>query len=319
MALAGCASPTATQTPTPGLGTEAVEGGSGTSGGTVTNVPPVYRAFAGSATAGDNSGSSFEVFSGTLFDANGEKDLRSGLITVTVAIPGGATAAYTHTVTAAEAEQNTDEPANYGTDAFKVWTGTKNDGQIFYKFRYSYATGTPPGTYTFTSAFTPLGGVPVAAPATDSTTIATFKLITVSSAPVKSDGTPSASNNWGLWTAVPGQRNVESQNFVKIVNSGQDATAAIFVDFTETEFRGADANYTIPIRGNIQFSHCEVASATVAPSACTFSAWTDASAQGTTLTFTGLAKAMYVKYRVVAIPDVVAGQSYGASYTITEL
>lgn len=321
--IAGClqgpAGPTGPQGPAgagAGLGGEATTGGtSGSSGGAVTNSPPSFQSFTGSLTSADNSGTQVETFTGAVFDPNGEKDMRQA--DLKVALTGAATGSFTHTVTTAESTAAT-EPASFGGDGWKVWSATTNDGVLNFKFRYAFPIGTAPGTDTFTVSITPSGGSAVTGPA-DSTTVDTFSEIQIPTTPVNADGSAAASNNWGLWTAAPNAANVEGTNFVKLTNSGQKADASVVLDFTETAFAGPDTNFTIPLNGNIQFAWVELAAGTTAPSGGTYT-YLAASADGSvTVTFSGLNKVIFVKYRLAQLPAVLAEQSYGASYTATEL
>lgn len=299
-----------------GLAGEATTGGtSGTSGGSVGNAAPAFRTFSGSLANADNSGTSLEIFTGTVFDANGEKDLRQA--TLRVAVTGPATYVSNHTVTMPESTA-LDEPASFGADGWKVWSATANDGVLNFKFRFTFPIGTTPGTYAIRPTVVPAGGSAVDGTA-DSTVVAVFSEISLSATPVLPSGAASASNSWGLWTATPGAANVESTNFVKLVNTGQKATASVVLDFTEAGFTGPDANFTIPINGNVQFAWAELPPDTTAPSAGTYG-WLAPSADGSvTVTFTGLNKVIFVKYRIAALPEVLAAQSYGASYTATEV
>lgn len=333
--LAGCAAPTETATggpvnaPPPGglpggsgdLAPESATGGtSGTSGGSVSNVAPSIVSFAGSASGADNSGSSSEVFTLTLFDGNGEKDFKDDV--VTVELSGGATGAFTHAITNGEAGSETTEPATFGADGFKAWTAAaKHDGTLVVKFRYVYPVGSPAGTYTFTPKLAPDGGAAIVGPA-KSTVVDVFSEITISPAPVGLDGAATATN-WGLWTAAPGgagAENVEGTNLVKLVNTGQKGTARVVIDFTESAFTSPDPDYPgIPIDNNIQFAVCELATSAASPSGCAWTYGPTSSSGSAAVEFTGLNKAIYVRYRIVDMPTVLPSGSYGASYTASEL
>lgn len=333
--LAGCTSPTETATggpvslpPTGGgtggsgdLAPETATGAtSGSSGGSVGNVAPSISSFAGSASGADNSGSSSEVFTLTLFDGNGEKDFRDDV--VTVALSGAATGTFTHAITNAEAGPETTEPAAFGADGFKAWTGAvKNDGTLIVKFRYTYPIGSPAGTYTFTPTLTPDGGSAIVGTG-KSTPVEVFSEITVAPAPVGLDGAPTASN-WGLWRAAPGgagAENVEGTNLVKLVNTGQKASSRVVIDFTESAFTSPDPDYSgIPIDNNVQFAVCELATGAASPSGCTWTYGATSSSGSVAVEFTGLNKAIYVRYRIVEMPTVLPTGSYGASYTASEL
>lgn len=328
-ALAGCASPAETATggvtppstlPSGGgeLAPETATGAtSGNSGGSVANVAPTIQSFAGSASGADNSGTITEIFTLTLRDGNGEKDFRDDV--VSIALTGAITGTFTHTVTLAESNSETDEPASFGADGFKVWTGAvKHDGLLLVKYRYNYAIGTPAGTYTFTPRITPDGGSAITGTA-KSTTVEVFSELTIASAPVDANGNPTA-NNWGLWSATPGAANTEGTNLVKIVNTGQKADARVVIDFTESAFTSPDPDFPgIPLDNNIQFATCEVASSSTAPSTCSFTFGATSSSGSVAVQFSGLGKAIFVKYRVLEMPQVLPAGSYGASYTASEL
>lgn len=299
-----------------GLGGEAATGGtSGTSGGQVTNSPPAFQSFTGSLGSADNSGTISETFTGAVLDSNGERDMRLGILSV--ALTGAATGTFTHTISAAESGAPS-EPASFGADGWKVWSSTPNDGVLNFKFRYTFPIGAAPGTDTFTVSITPSGGTAIGGPS-DATTVGTFSEIQIPTTPVNADGSPAAVNNWGLWSAAPGATNVESSNFVKLTNTGQKLDASVVLDFTEAVFAGADENFSIPLNGNVQFAWTELAAGATSPSGGTYT-YLAVSADGSaTVTFSGLNKVIFVKYRLVQLPAVLAEQSYGASYTATEL
>ncbi len=297
------------------LDVEGVKGsGPGTGGGKVSDVPPTVTAFAGSLTTADNSGTSFEVFTGTLRDANGEGDFKGAV--VTVALTGARTGSFSHTVTSQEANTLVDEPADYDANGFKAWTGTKHDGILNIKFRYSYLIGTAPGTYTFTPSVTPSGGTAIAG-AVDTTLVEVFSEITISPDPVDGAGN-AVQTNWGGWTAEPGSTGVASTNYLKLVNTGQKSDATVVIGFSDSQFRGADANFSIAINGNIAYDWVEVDSG-VTPSAATFSTGSTSADGSVAVTFSALNKVIFVKYRVIELPEVLARQSYGAAFTATEL
>jgi hypothetical protein len=310
--VAGCAAPQGAEP----LDPSAVQGGQGQGGGNVTNAPPAWQAFTGSLSTADNSGSSIEVFTGRVLDPNGERDL----VTLTIARSGVVSGNSSHTITPQEANIPGAEPAAFGADGFKVWTDQPNDGVLHVKYRYTFPLGTPPGTATFTPRVEDKAHPPVQGPS-DSTTVTLFSLLTVAPDPVGPSGNAQPGAGWGQWSAAPGATNVEGTNFIKITNNGQVAGAQVVVDFTEAAFVGqADLNFTVPIASNVEFAWWEDKTPLVtAPNEGTF-AWLPANSDGSvTVQFSGLGNIIYAKYRVKALPAVLDAQSYGASYTATEL
>lgn len=297
------------------LAPQSVQGGSGQGGGDVGNVLPSFQAFSGSLATADNSGTSVEVFAGRVFDANTEADLKE----VKVRLSGVVSGEFTHKVTADD-RAAASEPASFGSDGFKAWTEAPDDGVLHFKFRFTYPLGTSLGTATaIPVVFDESGGDGVQGPA-DTTTVTSFSQITVASVPVNLDGTLSASATWGLWTASPGDASVEARNFLKLTNTGQRGDATVVIDFSAAAFSGPDSRTSIPIAGNVEFAWWEDASpGSTAPSEGAFS-FLPANADGSVaLAFGGLGRVIYVKYRVKQLPSVLVSQSYGASFTATEL
>lgn len=311
--LAGCTGPAATTDTVADVSPAALAGGSGSTGGAIANSPPVVRSFAADRTSGDNGGAFVVVFTGTVFDANTEAQLMD----LRVATTGAATLALTHVVTAEE-KTALDEPASFSADGFKVWSGERNDGVLHFRYRHAFPVWSPAGEYGF---------VLTARDAPDNTgasspvkvTLAKFSAITVAGAPVDAAGLPQAGRNWGEWTARAGTPNVESTNHLKLLNEGDLASPRVVIGFSDRAFVGSqDANFSIPLAGNVQFAWWE-GSATAAPSSGTFT-WLPVSPDGTVaVQFTAKGNAIFVKYRIVQLPEVLPMQSYGASFTATEL
>lgn len=283
-------------------------------GGNVVGTPLSDFTFGGSLASADNSGDWAEIFTGSLYDANGEQDFRAGTLLVTLS--GPVSGVFEHVILANEFETGP-EPTDFDADGWKIWSDTHHDGRLHFSFRYRYTTGTPDGVYTFTSAFMPRSEAPIAGPV-DQTTVTVFSKVTVGEAPVGLDGAPSGTL-WGMWIATPGASNVVATNYVKLVNNGQNPNARVVVDFSTDALSGADADYMIPLDGNIQFAVCEVAAWDVAPSVCTFNYGATSPDASTSVTFSGIGRAMYVSYRLVQVPAVVAAQDYGGAYTVDEL
>ena len=317
---AGCTGSTPGATPDAPLsddavGTAAVQGGSGGGGGSVLNSAPSVRSFTADRTTGENDGAFVVTFSGTVFDPNTENQVA----TIAVAATGPAGLLSNHTVLGVE-HVAADEPAAFGPDGWKVWTASPNDGVLHFKFRQSFPIFAPPGAYVFRAVVTDHpgeAGVSTALPVT----LARFSLITVSGAPVDLQGAPLVGQNWGQWSAQAGAQNVTSTNYLKLVNDGDDPAARVVVDFTEPAFRGAsDGNFSVPLDGNVQFAWFEdTTPATTAPSEKPFAFGATSPNGGVSLTFTGKGHVIYVAYRLVMLPDVLPVQSYGSTFTVTEL
>ena len=316
--LAGCtdSAPGATPDAEDLVQPAAVSGGSGGGGGSVLNSAPSVRAFAADRTTGENDGSFAVVFSGTVFDPNTENQIES----IRIASTGAGVLAASHALTGAE-RAATAEPAAFGADGWKVWTGdSPHDGLLHWKHRQSFAIFSAPGVYAFRLTVTDQPGESgVSSPV--EVTLQRFNLINVGAAPVDADGNPLTGQNWGQWSAQAGATNVASTNYLKLVNDGDSPDARIVIDFTESAFRGAeDANFTIPLDGNVQFAWFEdVTPALTAPAEGAFDFGATSANGATTVSFTGKGNVVYVAYRLAALPEVLPVQPYGATFTVTEL
>lgn len=320
LVLAGCTGSTPGATPEGApsgdtLTQQAVAGGAGGSGGAVANSPPSITAFTADRTGGDNDGSLVVVFSGTAFDPNTEMQVQRLRVSATGPVALGST----HEVTAADRIAAT-EPGEYGPDGWKVWSAAPRDGILQWKYRQAFPAFTPAGAYTFVANVTDAPGRSgLSAPVV--VTLSAFSLIEVGGAPVDLQGLPLAGQTWGGWTAEAGAADVASVNYLKIVNGGDSPTAAVVVDFTESAFAGVeDANFSVPIDGNLQFAWFEDATpALTAPAEGAFT-FLPASPNGaTTVAFTGKGNVIYVAYRIAKLPDVLPAQPYAAAFTVTEL
>lgn len=308
---AGCTGPDAESSI---LDTAAVEGGAGTTGGNVGNAVPTVPELTADRTTGDNSGAFVVTFSGVAADDNTEHHLDRIVLS---SAPSGVLA--TRAITELEIAQ-VDEPASFGADGWKVWGGAVNDGRLSFRYRHTFPLGMPAGVYAVTAAaFDKVNATGASTPS--SVTLTRFSLITVSPTPVGANGTPQAGAAWGGWSAAPGAQNVQSANWLKLVNDGDKPDAAVVIDFTEASFAGRqDPSFSIPLNGNVQFAWWEDKTpGTTSPSEGTFT-FGPTSAEGTTtVSFTGKGNVIYVTYRVVSLPKPLPVQTYGASFTVTEL
>lgn len=321
--LAGCTSPEPTATvDTPRTPTaetsgddvvepQSVSGSTGAVGGKVKNSAPTVPTFTQSATEGENRGGFTVVFTGTVRDANTERQLKN--ISVTAVGPSGFSAS--RPVTTDDVNLLT-EPASF-TSGWKVWTGTKHDGIMNFQYSYTFPAFTPAGTYTFTARAedTPgASGVSVSR----TVVLTAFSDITINPTPVGADGAAQTGQNWGQWDAEAGATNVAATNYIKIVNTGDVATSSVVIDFAASFVGAEDGNFTIPVANNVQFAWAEGGSA-AKPSDLTFNYGT-ANADGTTtVTFSAKDNVIFVIYRIVQLPEILPVQSYGIAYTVNEL
>ena len=294
---------------------QAVRGTPGAVGGRVANSPPTVESFTPSATQGENRGGFAVVFSGSVKDRNAEGQIANLTVTgVSAGLPtlGGAP----HAVTAAERAAG-DAPATFGADGWKVWTGVRNDGVLHYEFRQAFPAFTPAGAYSFTLRVADAPGL-VATSGAIPVTLSAFSDITIAPTPVDASGAPLVGSNWGEWTAEAGAQDVESANFLKLVNSGSVADARVVIDLADA-FEGAeDANFTIPVAGNVQFAWAQ-GPATAKPSDLQFTYGAAGPEGAVTVQFSAADNVLFVKYRIVQLPEILPVQSYGISFTVTEL
>lgn len=294
---------------------QSVSGSPGGVGGSVKNSAPTFESFTTSDTTGENRGLFTVVLSGVVRDANTESQIRN----VSIASTGpAALVSVTHVVTNDEKNAET-EPATYGSDGFKVWTGTKNDGLLNFRFRVTFPAFHPVGSYTFVAraydnsdAGAVSGAVAVA--------LTAFSDITINAAPVDAAGVALTGKNWGEWEAEPGARGVASTNYIKLVNTGDLAATSVVIDFASAFVGATDPTFSIPVASNVEFAWFEDTTPTTsAPNEGTFS-YAPANAEGAvTVAFTAKSNVIYVAYRIVELPDVLPIQSYGIAYTVTEL
>lgn len=296
------------------LTTQGVSGSAGSVGGSVENSPPFVVSFTQSATTGENRGGFVVVLTGRVRDNNTESQIENVSVTASGPVVLGAN----HVLTAAD-RNDAVEPAAFGADGFKVWNPTKNDGILEFRYQQSFPAFTPAGTYAFRASVADKSGASaVSAPL--AVTLTAFSDITIHPTPVSASGAALPGQNWGQWTAAAGASNVASSNYIKLVNTGDVGASRVVIDLASGFVGATDANFSIPADNNVQFAWCEdTTPATSAPSECTFSfgpASPDATA---TVQFTGKNNVAYVTYRIVKLPDVLPVQSYGISFTVTEL
>lgn len=282
------------------------------SGGSVLDVPGYFSALSSSASRVENDGAAVVVLSGVIQDNNSESDVAW----IKAYLDGSILVAANHTVTAAERLAAT-EPAAFGADGFKVWTGASAvDGALLFRWRVAIASGTPAGTYALRAA----EGNP-GAPASSARillNVAKAASVAVSAAPVAWTGAAQP-GSWGAWDAAPGATSVASANWLKLTNVGPLARPIVVVDFNELAFVGAsDAAYTVPIGGNVAFAWWEdTTPGETSPSQGTYSYVTSADG-AVSAQFSAVGNVIYVGYRVLALPGVLANQSYEATFTVTD-
>lgn len=147
--------------------------------------------------------------------------------------------------------------------------------------------------------------------------------LTIPEHAVNADG--SEASSWGGWSADPGDQNVAAKNFIKLVNSGVNPKQGFVLAFDEA-FVGEDEEYSILTENNIQFGILELASDAAVPDLDLESsfAWQE-SAPGEALITSGTLEAnfgdldniVYVSYRILQMPAVLADQVYSAGLTIS--
>lgn len=279
-------------------------------GGTVADVAPSVERLASGATEvnlGDSS-----LFEGTVRDKNKQADLVELRMTI---VSGPTSLTVTHAITAAE-KALTAEPTDFGADGFKVWSHQGNNGKMDFKFRYTYGAV---GVYDWRVLVRDEGTFQ-SDPDLD-VRVDVLSVLAVHAQPVNAAGAPQVGVAWGAWNAEPGASNVSSLNYIKVVNTGLDDDQRMLLDFTPTAFAGvASLADSIAIDGNIQFAWWEDATpsstAPLEPGA-TYTFGTTSSDGSMAARFTGSGNVIYVQYRIVAVPDVIADQAYQAAYTVT--
>lgn len=302
----------------PGNGDDARIGplsGNGSGGGAVANVAPTVPAFSVAPGNAENDGSSTVVFTGQARDGNGE----TNVATLTLDATGPAVVTTARAVTPLD-RSTTAEPASFGADGWKVWSGADTrDGVLHFKHGWSVPRFQPSGTYSWAATARDAAAA-AGSSASAALAVASFGLVEIAPAPVRAHGTPD-SGPWGGWSASPGTANVASVNYVKITNAGDLAGQRVVIDFTPAAFAGADdASFSVPIDGNVQFAVFEDTSpASTRPDEGSFAFQAVAGQGSVTVQFSGRGNVAYVGYRIVALPAVLSAQAYTAAYTVTEV
>jgi hypothetical protein len=311
--LAGCSGAAPPRPAEPTLDVAAVDGGSVASGGSVVDVPGYFASFSSNATQADTGGASVVTLTGSVQDNNSETDVAW----IRGWVNGSSPLSVNHTVTATELLAMT-EPAAFGADGFKVWTGTSSvDGLLLFRWRFTVASTWAPGVYTLQAAEGKAGlsSWSAALPLT----VQKASQVTVAASPVNWTGVTQA-GSWGAWNASPGATFVNATNYLKLTNVGPLLRPKVVVDFKELSFAGTtDAAYTVAIANNVDFAWWEdTTPASTAPSQGTYE-WTASADGSVTLQFNGVGDVAYVTYRVKALPAVLRDQPYAATFTVTEL
>ncbi|MEA3200887.1 MAG: hypothetical protein QOE90_2315 [Thermoplasmata archaeon] len=282
-------------------------------GGAVLDVPAYFSALASDATQVDDGGAAQVVLSGTIQDNNSETDVAW----IGASLLGSAAASVNHTVTAAERAASA-EPASFGADGVKVWTGASAiDGALLFKWRVGVTSAFPPGLYVL-NASEGNPGARVYGPQLP-LTVTKPTNVAVAAWPVDASGAAQTGVSWGAWNASPGATSVTSGNYLKLVNQGGLSRPVVVVDFNDLAFSGAsDPAYTIPINGNVAFAWWDDATPNLtAPSEGAYNFVT--SADGSlTVQFGNASDIIYVAYRVLSLPSVLPTQTYAASFTATD-
>lgn len=286
----------------------------GTGAGTVQNDAATVTAFA-SANGATQARETSDVFTGTVRDRNGEATLGLVAVEFTTAPAAVTTTRFVRALVAADLVPAT-EPGSFDGNGWKVWNPGGTDGRLTFKFQYTWQAS---GTYVVRAYVQDSADVDYSGPAAD-LTITVTDGFTVAAFPVFANGTDDAGANWGAWTALPGQRNVTSVNFLKVTNSGNNASQSFVVDFTPGNFTGADGTTKFPLNNNIRFA-CKEGSATDAPEDLGFDT-DDLPADGadfgsTEFTFSALGKVAFCMYNIDLVSDPLLDQTYSAAYTVS--
>ncbi|GEM_PF-2395772 len=307
--LAGCSAtrePSAPELP-------ALLGRASAGGGAITDAPGYFASFSSDASQGDVGGATVVTVSGSIQDNNSESDVAW----IRGWLNGSTPQSVNHTVTSAERAALA-EPAAFGADGFKVWTGASDvDGLLLFRWRVAIPLGAAPGLYAL-AASEGNPGVPAWSPERP-LTLQKASEVTVAAQPVNWTG--AAQNaSWGAWSASPGAANVTSSNYLKLVNTGQLARPRVVVDFNELSFAGTvDPAYTVPINGAVDFAWWEDTNPTgSAPSRGTYN-WTASADGSVTLQFSAKGDVVYLTYRVRSLPAVLRDQPYAATFTVTDV
>lgn len=175
-------------------------------------------AFAPDVTTGENRGSFAVTFTGSVKDRNTERQISN----ISVLSEGAGILGADHVVTQEEMRAAS-EPEAYGTDGFKVWTGTANDGVLNFRYRQPFAALSTAGVYVFNVRVSDVAGTSATWGTPASITITSFSDITLSTDPVTAEGIQVPGANWGEWDAEAGDTNVESTNYLKLARASGPA------------------------------------------------------------------------------------------------
>ena len=289
--------------------------GAAQGGGAVTDSPPSFPVWSANRTVVEVNGGAI-AFYAEVQEPNGEADIAL----VGLDISGATVGTPTHTVTAIE-RNRTAEPASFGADGFKVWTGSSAiDGRLYVRYQWTVGPSTAPGVHAFRVGTYSSTGVTTLSAAYVNVTVTASSTIAVASTPVLANGTAATGASWGGWEAAPGERNVSAGNYLKITNLGTLTRPRVVLDFTGAAFTGPDGRTSVPIGGNVEFAWWEdTTPGSTAPSQGTY-AYLPANTEGSvTLGFTGVGNIIYVTYRLSEMPSVLLQQAYTASFTVTEI
>lgn len=319
--VSGCTTDSQDSNPTDGAGADlqspqAVETGPVRGGGKVGNAQPIVDSFRVDRRVGDNGGAFRLVFEAQVRDPNAEEDVREFVVAAT----GAAALLFERKLSPSDLRE-TSEPPAFGADGWKVWGGTDGrDGVLWTKFEYTFPRLAPAGTYLWVFSASDHSKAVGSSDVLD-VRVDAFSLVEVAPQTVLANGQPDAFQGWGNWSATPGQRNVNSGNFLRLANSGDRVDPRLVIDFNEKAFAGAsDPSYSVPIDGNIRFAFYEdTTPSTSIPSEGAYQFLPVTPEGSVTIPFTGRGHVIYVEYQLVEIPGVLAVQSYTASFTVTEL
>lgn len=283
--------------------------GAGQGGGQVSNKLPTVESFSNSAST-VNEGTR-DVLAGQVRDRNGESDLVALRVTTT----SGPSVTATRLVTATDLAA-TLEPGTFDANGWKVWNTLPRDGRLDFKYEFPYPVAAA-ATYVWEAQVADQTGAYQTGPAARLTVAVVIRLTV--SPPVSLSGALDINPRWGGWTADPGQTLLESTNFLKVTNTGATANQAFVMDFVDTHLRGViNPDESILIDGNLQVAWWEdLTPATTAPSEGVFVFGPTSPTGSATLSFTATGSVIYLKYRLVAIPDPLLDQDYQSNYTVT--
>lgn len=277
-------------------------------GGVISNILPTVETFTHSLGANVNDGDT-DVFSGTVKDRNSEVDI----VNIKIHTTSGPVVSVARAITAADIAQVA-EPAGF-TAGWKVWNPVAVDGEMSFKYQYTYPVGQS-AVYVWRFSVQDEGAYQNG-PAAD-ITVTAEKRITIAADPVLGDGTADVGARFGAWTVDPGAANTPSNNYIMVTNTGLTNGQSFTLDYTDTNFIGVtDATKTIALDSNIQFAWWEDTTPGVtSPDEGSYVYGASSATGSVTPSFTVVDNIIYIKYRVVAINDPQKDQAYQAAYTV---